>query len=177
MTALDHAIRWVHGEMIEAGVAIVFGLLLVLCGGLLWKFGESAAARAMVVPLLAVGGAVAVLCTVMEVHSALRIEAFRQAHALAPLAFAEAVIERVHGFIARYRYTFAAGALVVVAGLAVFLLMGAPAAKAAGLAMIVLGATALHFDFFSKARATSYLDDLAALVRGEAHATAAEAEH
>ncbi|MDE2678453.1 MAG: hypothetical protein OXI76_11155 [Gemmatimonadota bacterium] len=111
-------------------------------------------------------------------NSALRIEAFRQAHALDPLAFAEQEIERVQGFMGWYRYTFAAGALLVVAGLAVFLLPNAaPAAKAAGLAMIVLGATALHFDFFSKARATSYVDDLTALVRGEAHATAAETEH
>ncbi|MXX71019.1 MAG: hypothetical protein F4205_14110 [Gemmatimonadetes bacterium] len=175
MTALDHAMRWIHGEMVEGGVAIAFGLLLVLCGGLLWKFGESSAARAMVMPLLAVGGAIAVLCTVMEVNNVLRVEAFRQAHALDPSAFAEQEIERVQGFMGWYRYTFAGGALLVFGGLAVFLMRGAPAAKAVGLAMIVLGATALHFDFFSKARATRYLDGLTVLVRGEARADAAEA--
>lgn len=170
MTAFDHALRWIHGELIEGAVAIAFGLLLVGCAGLLWRFGESPAARAMVIPLLVLGGAMAVICVVMEVNNVLRIEAFRQAHALDPAAFAEKEIERVRGFTGWYRYTFAAGALLVVAGLAVFLLRHTPLAQAIGLVTIILGATALHFDFFSKARATRYLADLTSLVDSDSPA-------
>ena len=167
MTALDHAMGWIHGELVEGGVAIAFGLLLVFCSGLLWKFGESPAARAMVMPLLVLGGAIAIMCAVMELNNVLRIEAFRQAHALDPSAFAEREIARVQGFRSWYRYTFAGGALLVVGGLAVFLFRDAPEAKAISLAMIILGVTALHFDFFSKERATRYLADLTVLVRRE----------
>ena len=56
MTALDHALNWIDGELVAGGALVAFGLLLVGCGGLLWRFGESAAARAMVVPLLLMGG-------------------------------------------------------------------------------------------------------------------------
>lgn len=45
-----------------------------------------------------------------------------------------------------------------------FLLRGEPLAQAIGLAAIVLGATALHLDFFSKALSTRYLADLTGLV-------------
>lgn len=168
MTAFDHAVRWIHGEMIEGGVAIAFGLLLVLCGVLLWKFGESPAARAMVMPLVVLGGGMAALCAVMEVNNLLRIDAFRQAHALDPAAFVGREIERVQGFMDWYRYTFAGGAALVVGGLAVFLFRGEPLSKAIGLATIILGATALHFDYFSKARAERYLADLNVFARSEA---------
>lgn len=167
MTAFDHALRWIHGEMIEGGVAIAFGLLLVAGGALLGKFGESPATRAMVVPLVALGGAIAVMCAVMELNNVLRIDAFRQAHAVDPSAFAEREIARVQGFMGWFRYTLAGGAVVVIGGLVVFFFRSEPLARAIGLATIILGVTALHFDFFSEARAKRYLADLTALVRSE----------
>lgn len=66
-----------------------------------------------------------------------------------------------------YRYTMAGGAVVVIVGLAVFLLRGEPLAKAIGLAAVVLGATALHIDFFSKALSTRYLADVTTVVGSE----------
>lgn len=164
MTAFDHAAKWIHGEMIVGGATMAFGLILVVCGALLWKFGASPAARAMVAPLVVVGAALAVITAVLLLNNVFRLEAFQQAHALDPTAFAEREIARVQGFMDWYRYTIAGGAVVVIGGLALFLLRGAPLAQAIGLAAIVLGATALHIDFFSKALSTRYLADLTALV-------------
>ena len=163
MTALDHALKWIDGELVAGGALVAFGLLLVVCGGSLWRFGESAAARAMVAPLLLMGGLIAVLSAVGVLNNVRRIAEFREAYAVDPLAFVEQEVARVQGFMSWYVYTFVGASILIVAGLAAFLIAGAPLWKAIGLALIVLGAAALHVDFFSKASATQYLANLALL--------------
>lgn len=163
MTALDHALKWINGELVAGGAVIAFGLLLVGCSGLLWRFGESSAARAMVLPLLVTGGVIAVLSAVAAFNNVLRIAEFRQAYAVDPAAFVEREIARVQGFMSWYLYTFVGASMLIVGGLAAFLIAGVPMWKAIGLAMIVVGAAALHVDFFSKASSTQYLADLALL--------------
>lgn len=163
MTALDHALNWIDGELVAGGALVAFGLLLVGCGGLLWRFGDSAAARAMVVPLLLMGGLIAVLSAVGTLNNVRRIAEFREAYAVDPSAFVEQEVARVQGFMSWYMYTFVCASILIVAGLAAFLIAGAPLWKAIGLALIVLGAAALHVDFFSKASATQYLANLALL--------------
>ncbi len=81
MTALDHALRWINGELVAGGAVIAFGLLLVGCSGLLWRFGESTAARAMVLPLLVTGGLITVLSAVAAFNNVLHIAEFREAYA------------------------------------------------------------------------------------------------
>jgi len=163
VTALDHALKWIDGELVAGGALIAFGLLLVGCGGLLWRFGESTAARAMVRPLLVTGGLIAVLSAVGALNNVRRLAEFREAFAADPLAFVDQEVARVQGFMSWYVYTFVCASMLIVAGLAAFLISGAPMWKAIGLAMIVLGAAALHTDFFSKASATQYLENLALL--------------
>ncbi|MYF31391.1 MAG: hypothetical protein F4029_06260 [Gammaproteobacteria bacterium] len=163
MTALDHALKWIDGELFAGGTLFTLGLLLVGCGGLLWRFGESAAARAMVVPMLLMGGLITVLSVVGVLTNVRRIAEFREAYAVDPSAFVEQEVARVQGFMSWYVYTFVVASILIVAGLAAFLFAGAPMWKAIGLAMIVLGAAALHVDFFSKASATQYLAKLAVL--------------
>ena len=170
MTALDHALKWINGELVAGGAVVAFGLLLVGCSGLLWRFGESTAARAMVLPLLVTGGVIAVLSGVAAFNNVLRIAEFREAYAADPAAFVEQEIARVQGFMSWYVYTFVCASILIVAGLSAFLIAGVPTWKAIGLAMIVLGAAALHIDFFSRASSTQYLADLALLDRGAAAA-------
>ncbi len=166
MTALDHALNWIDGELLAGGALIAFGLLLAGCGGLLAKFGESAAARALVLPLLAMGGVIAALSAVGVLNNMRRIEQFREAYAGDAAAFVVQEVARVQGFMSWYTYTCISASILIVAGLAAFLAVGAPMWKSTGLALIVLGATALHVDFFSKASATQYLAKLAVLGGG-----------
>ena len=163
MTALDHALNWIDGELVSGGALIAFGLLLVGCGGLLWRYGESTAARAMVLPLVVMGGLITVLSAVGTLNNVRRIAEFREAYVVDPSVFVEEEIARVQGFMSWYVYTFVGASILIVAGLAAFLIAGAPMWKGIGLAMIVLGAAALHVDFFSKASATQYLENLALL--------------
>ena len=160
MSGFDHALAWVHGERMEGAAAIALGLLLVLGGGLLWKFAATPAARAMVAPLLIVGVPIVGIGIAMEIQNVRRIGEFVEAHALDPAAFVAQEIARIEGFTSWYVYTFAAGAVLIVGGLAAFLFVPGPTLKGIGLTMIVIGTAALFFDFFSKARAGMYLEGL-----------------
>lgn len=170
MTPLDHALEWINGELVGGGALIAFGLLLAGCSGLLWRFGESPAARAMVLPLLVTAGLITAMAAVAALNNVRRIAEFRDAYAVDPVTFVQQEIARVQDFMSWYVYTFAGASILIVAGLAAFLIAGAPTWKAAGLAMIILGTTALHIDFFSKASAKQYLQQLTLPDRGRAEA-------
>ena len=163
MTALDYALNWIDGELVAGGALIAFGLLLLGCGAWLWRFGESTAARAMVLPLLVMGALIAALSAVGTLNNVRRIAEFREAYTVDPSAFVEQEVARVQGFMSWYVYTTVGASILIVAGLAAFLIAGAPMWQAIGLAMIVLGAAALHVDFFSKASATQYQANLSLL--------------
>ena len=117
----------------------------------------------MVLPLLVMGSLIAVLSAVGTLNNVRRIAEFREAYAVDPSAFVEQEVARVQGFMSWYVYTIVGASILIVAGLAAFLIAGAPMWKAIGLAMIVLGTAALHVDLFSKASATQYLANLALL--------------
>ncbi len=165
MSALDHALAWVQGERMENAAASVLAVLLVISTGLLWKFAVTPAGRALIVPLLVFGLYVVANGIASEIRNVQRIDAFSEAHARDPVAFVERETARVEGFMGWYLYTFVAGSVLIAGGLAMFLLVPSPTLKAIGLTMIVIGTTALFFDFFSKARATLYLEALTALAR------------
>ena len=157
MTALDHAFKWIDGELVAGGALVAFGLLLVGCGGLLWRFGESAAARAMVVPLLVMGGLIAALSAVGTLNNVCRIAEFREAYAVDPAAFVEQEVARVQGFMSWYVYTFVCASILIVAGATAFLIAGAPLWKSIGLALIVLGAKLhRHGPFHDRADALAH---------------------
>ena len=163
MNALDHSLAWVHGERLEGAAIIALGVILMVSGGLLWKFGITPAARSMVLPLLLAGILITGICIVGEIRNFLRIDAFTQAHALDPAAFVAKEIARVEGFSKWYIYTFVAGSILIIGGLAAFLLVPAVTIKGIALTVIVIGTAALFIDYFSAARADVYLKQLLAL--------------
>lgn len=139
---------------------IVFGSVVLGCSALLWRFGATSAPRALVLPLLVIGVLIVVVSTAMEFNSARRLTAFQAAWELDSGAFVAREIARVRSFMNWYVYTYAAGSLLLEAGVAVFLLYNASTVRAIGLSLIPLGAVALYVDFFSQERAKLYLDEL-----------------
>ena len=126
MTALDHALAWAQGERMEGAATTVLAFLLVVAAGLLWKFGATAAARAMVAPLLVVGMLIVVTGIALELQNVRRIDALGKAHALDPAAFLEQETARVESFMKWYVYTFFAGSVLIAGGLATFLFASSP---------------------------------------------------
>ena len=55
MELIQHTLNWVKGEIVEATIMAIFGALIVTCGVLCWKFGNTPHAKALTIPLLIVG--------------------------------------------------------------------------------------------------------------------------
>lgn len=158
MTALDHAVHWINGELIGGRAQVAFGLVLVGSGILLWRFGAAPAPRALVIPLLAFGLLVIIFSVAMEVTNARRLSEFRAAYELDEGAFVAREIERVQGLLKWYVYTFPAGSILLVAGMIAFLFLSTPTTRAISLIIILFGAAILYADFFSEERAKRYMD-------------------
>lgn len=160
MTALDYAVKWINGELLAGAAVIALGLALVGCSGLFWKFGASSASRAMVVPLLVLGGVLVLLAGVTEFGAFKRLAAFREAFAVDPAAFVAQETARVQDFMSWYLYLSIGGSVLLVGGLGAFLLVASDTVRAVGLAVILLAVAQLGIDHFSKARAADYLEAL-----------------
>ena len=163
MNALDYALAWIHGERMEAGAVIALGVAMVLCGGLLWKFAVTPAARSLVIPLLLPGILLIGACIAWEMSNLTRLETFPPAHALDPAAFLDKEIARVKEFSQWYVYNFRFGAGLIIAGVAVFQFVSKPTLRSIGLTVVVSGVALLFIDYFSEARAALFLQELVAL--------------
>ena len=77
MTFFKHTESWFKGEAFEAGMLIIFGVLLIILALYFWKFGHSPTARALVIPFLVVGGFWSVVPAAGLYRNAARVEAYR----------------------------------------------------------------------------------------------------
>ncbi|MGY0400013.1 MAG: hypothetical protein ACWIPH_08820 [Ostreibacterium sp.] len=157
MIFIEHAVNWVNGEIVE-GIAIgSFGVLLLIVAAVFWKFGDTANAKAMILPFFVVGLFFSISSVVGVYNNIRRIPAFTEAYHQDEPDFIEKEKARVEGFMHWYVYTFVTGSVLIILGLAAFLLLGSPNFKAIGLTCIILGTALLFIDYFSKERAIEYL--------------------
>ncbi len=122
--------------------------------------------HALVLPAFVAGSLIAAGGVSMEIINLRRIREFSERYELDPNGFVEGEFQRVRSFMGWFRYTILGSSILIVGGLSVFLLVRAPIAGAIGLMMIVLGATGLVVDHFSRSRASRYLEHLT-LLRGD----------
>ena len=156
MTFFKHTERWFKGEAFEAGMLIIFGVLLVILALYFWKFGHAPSARALVIPFLAVGVFWSVVPAAGLYRNAARIEAFRAEHQKNPAAFVETEKTRVEGFFEWYRPLLIGWTVLIIVGLALFHLWGGNLGRAVGLAVIFFGVAGLLVDHTSEHNARAY---------------------
>ena len=89
MTFFKHTENWFKGETFEAGMLLLFGILLVLLALYFWKFGHSPTARVLVVPFLVVGLFWGIAAGIGIVRNTYRLEAFRVEYEKAPVEFVQ----------------------------------------------------------------------------------------
>ena len=160
MTPLDHSLNWIDGELMEGSAVFVVGLALLVSAFALRNFGESAATKAFFWPGLTLGLLFASMTLPGICNNFRRQSLFRESYQQDPAGFVLAEISRVTNFMDWYFYTYLVGSILIVAGLLGFLTLSSPTNKAISLTLIVLGASGLFIDFFSKERAVIYLAQL-----------------
>ena len=156
MEFIDHTLAWCRGEIFEGRVLALWGFVILVVAIIYWQLGTTPAARAMLLPLLLVGGLSMVVGVSMNFTNQNRITAYQAAHEENPTAFVKSEKERTEAFIQWYPYTMFSFAAVIIAGLGLFLFLPTPVGRAWGLGLILLGMSVLFLDHFSEERAGRY---------------------
>lgn len=160
MTFFKHTESWFKGEAFEAGMLIVFGVLLVVLAFYFWRFGHSPTARVLVIPFMLVGGFWSVLPAAGLYRNADRIEVLRAEHDRAPAAFVASEKERVEGYLKSYRPLLFGWTALIIVGLALFHLWGGNLGRAVGLAVILFAVAGLLVDHTSEHNARNYYSEI-----------------
>ena len=156
MTFFKHTENWFKGEAFEAGMLIIFGVMLVILALYFWKFGHSPTARVLIVPFLVVGLFYAIVAGTLTLRNKARLETFRAEHEKAPVEFVQSEKERVDGFLKWYRPLLIGWSVLLLIGLALFHFWGGNLGRAISLAVILFGVAGLMVDHTSEQNARSY---------------------
>lgn len=160
MSIIDHSVQWAKGEIFEAGAFGLFGLTVLIISFVYWKFGHTPNARAVIIPLLVVGSFYAVMGVSGIVLNKQRIYQFQEMYGQDSAQFIVAEKSRVEGFDRIFNVSYPVGALCVVGGLVLFLFVGGPLTKGAGLGLLIFGGTMLTIDYFASERAGVYYQQI-----------------
>lgn len=160
MEFIQHTTNWVNGEILEAVITIIIGLLIITSSVLFWKFGTTPYAKSLVIPLLIVG-LIPFINGVFSVNTNKnRLLEYRQAWQENEQQFILSEKERVQGFDNIFKYSYPFAIIMVTGGAILFFLLKSPMGKAISLAMMTLGLMAYFIDHFAKERADIYLQHI-----------------
>ena len=156
MTFLEHTLNWVKGEIFEAGMLALWGAMLVVMATFFWKFGHTATAKALISPFLVVGlfwGIAGGMSLYVNTH---RIDTYSQEYEKEPRVFVDQERKRVDRFIWVYPYMLIGWSVMILAGLAIFMMWGGNHGRAIGLGLILFGISGLMVDHTSEQNAYAY---------------------
>lgn len=157
MELIQHTINWAKGEMLEAIIMAIFGVIIVLSSLLLWKYGTPYG-KALFIPLLIVGIIPLIMGITGAISNKNRIPVYESAWQKDPAAFVLHEKERVEGFDEIFKYTYPMAIILTVAGAILFFLWGSPLGKGISLAMMTLGLMTYFIDHFAAERADIYME-------------------
>lgn len=160
MTFFRHTESWFRGEALEGGMLVVYGSMLVILALYLWKFGQTATARVLVVPLLVVGLGWGVAAGAGLALNPSRVETARAEYDEAPTEFVQNEKKRVESFFDWYRPLLIGWSTLIILGLGLFHFWGGDLGRAIGLAVILCGVAGLMVDHTSEQNTRAYLGEI-----------------
>jgi hypothetical protein len=156
MEFIEHAIAWCKGEIFEAKLILLFGIIVLVSAFLFFKGGTTPSAKAMLYPLLVVGIMYSAIGGGMLYSNPKRIVEFKQAYAENPTAFIESEKKRTDEFISWYPKTRYIMMVLGVIGILLFLFWAVPIGRAIGISLIIMMLGTFVVDHFSEERAEIY---------------------
>lgn len=156
MEFIDHAIAWCKGEIFEAKLILLFGIIVLVSAFLFFKVGTTPSAKAMLYPLLVVGVMFSAIGGGMLYSNPKRIMEFKKAYVENPKAFVESEKNRTDEFISWYPKTRYIMTGIGVLGVLLFLFWSVPIGRAIGISLIIIMLATFVVDHFSEERAEIY---------------------
>jgi hypothetical protein len=160
MEFINHSIHWAKGEIAEAIIMGITGLIIVIAAILFWKFGNTPNAKALVVPLLIVGLIPTIMSFSGVYSNKKRIQEFTVQYKAHPEAFIQSEKERVESFDQIFKFTYPMAIILVIGGAILFFLLGSPTWKAISLALMLMGLMTYFIDHFAAERAHIYYQQI-----------------
>lgn len=158
MTFIDHSVLWVKGEAFEGTLVAIAGVAFILMGIAFWKLGNTAGAKAIVIPIIACGTlffAAGVYSYVTNSNEH-RIQSFQASYAENPTGFVQAEKQRVEGFKSLYQGTLWMALVFFLLAVASHWFTSNLNLRALGMVLALIGSAGLVIDYFSKERADTY---------------------
>jgi hypothetical protein len=160
MSFIEHTVNWSKGEILESTITGIAGFLVLIAGILFWKFGDTANAKALILPLVIVGLLITATGTFGVISNKARIKTFQQEYEKSPTSFVQLEKKRVEGFDNIFKYSYPAAIILVIAGAILFFVFKSPNLKAISLALMIVGLFAYFIDFFAAERADIYYQEI-----------------
>ncbi len=160
MEFIQHSISWCKGEIFEARIILLSGLILVTIALLFYFAGTTSNAKAMLFPLLAVGILFTASGTTMLYTNPKRITEFSQQYQENATAFIQSEKERADEFISWYPMIRYVASGLGILGIVLFVFWAAPIGRAIGIALIIMMLATYVIDHFSEERANAYYEEI-----------------
>lgn len=156
MKFFDATENWVKGEVFEASITALFGIVILLLVLILWRVGKTPSAQSLLIPLFVIS----IILSGSGIYNAYsnqnRLLQFKADYYENPKEFIQSEKERVEGFQGLYLFTKYLAASLFLGAILIFFFFKNIHWQAIAIAMVILGLSGLIIDFFSKQRADEY---------------------
>ncbi len=160
MEFLQNTNNWVKGEILEASIIAVFGIIVLLSGVALGKFGTTPNARALLLPLLVVGILLLSFGISLYFSNQKRLSEYKEQFEENTIEFVQQEKKRVEDF--QYMYIISKVIATIAFVLAFFAFWFTKSSNIQGIAigLLLFGISSLVIDFFSEERAKIYYNKI-----------------
>jgi ABC-type Na+ efflux pump permease subunit len=160
MKLIEYTTQWAKGEMFEGLCIAIFGILTLFCTLIIWKYGTTINAKALVIPSLVLGLLFSAMGSFMVYSNNNRIAEFETAYQENPMEFTQLEKTRVEGFQILYPISLAISAVFFLVTLLAFVFSKSPTFHAIGIALSIFGLALIIIDYFSKERGQIYYEHI-----------------
>lgn len=156
MDFYSHTQHWIKGELFESVVILAFAVMLLIIAVALWKFGTTAGAKALILPLILISAVYLGVGASLQTSNQARLQNFPTQYQQNPTAFIHAEKKRVEDFQYQYKISKAVATVCFAIALVIFWLGLAPVWQGVALGLAFFGLTGLVVDYFSQERSQIY---------------------
>ncbi|TLP75636.1 hypothetical protein [Maribacter sp. ACAM166] len=160
MKFIEYSTQWAKGEMFEGLCVIIFGVLTLVCTLLIWKYGTTINAKALVIPSFFIGLLFSSMGSFMMYSNNNRITEFQTAYQADSEEFLQNERIRVESFQFMYPTSLSISAVCFLVVILMFVFSKSPTYHAIGVALSVFGLSLIILDYFSKERAQIYYEHI-----------------
>ena len=147
---------WLKGELFEATILLISGIILLIISLILWKFGSTPNAKALIIPIMVVGLLFILGVGGFMVSNQKRISNFEKSYQENPKEFIESEKQRVEEFQILYKYSVGFAAISFLLTIIAFGFVENRIFQSICIALMIISVSLIIIDHFSKERAKIY---------------------